>query len=188
MTSQSFTVLLAAFAMFASPGVALAEPGTPDSTSTPAGIAKPATNAPWWTLPQGSPEREAARQEAARRAAELRQRATAAGVQQPMGQVAGKPINAAACSARFDAWAATLPKGTKVNRWDVDRAIGDGCSAVLISGAQKGADATDKCLERWKAAGDGNKVYDLQNPGVRQQIRRDIASAAGEQCADLLAR
>jgi hypothetical protein len=60
MTSQSFIVLLAAFAMFASPGVALAEPGTPDSTSTPAGIAKPATNAPWWTLPQGSPEREAA--------------------------------------------------------------------------------------------------------------------------------
>jgi hypothetical protein len=188
MTPQSFIVLLAAFAIFGSPGLALAEQGTPTTTSSPTGIAKPTTNAPWWTLPQGSPEREAARQEAARRAAELRQRATAAGVQEPKGEVAGKPINAAACSARFDAWAASLPKGTKVNRWDVDRAIGDGCSAALISGAQKGADATDKCLERWKAAGDGNKAYDLRNPGVRQQIRRDIVRAAGEQCADLLAR
>jgi len=182
---RTLALLIAALAAFSSAGVAMAEPEAPGAPST---TTTPASNTPWWTLPQGSPEREAARQEAVRRAAELRQRATAAGVQTPMDRVGGKPISAAACSARFDAWASTLPKGAKVNRWDVDRAIGDGCSELMISGAQKGLDATDKCLARWKAAGDGAKVYDLQNPGVRQEIRRDIARAAGEQCADLLAR
>ena len=183
--TRPLALLVAALVALLSAGLAMAEPGSP---STPSTTATSAANAPWWTLPPGSPEREAARQEVSRRAAELRQRATAAGVQGPIDRFASKPISAAACSARFDAWAATLPKGTKVNRWDVDRAIGDGCSEIMISRMQKGLDASDKCLERWKAAGDGSKVYDLQRPGVKQEIRRDIARAAGEPCADLLAR
>jgi hypothetical protein len=57
-----------------------------------------------------------------------------------------------------------------------------------MSESKKGWDAADQCMERWKAAGDGNRVYNLKDPGVRQEIRRDIARAAGEQCADLLSR
>jgi hypothetical protein len=43
-------------------------------------------------------------------------------------------------------------------------------------------------MQRWKAAGDGNKVYNLNDPRVRQEIWRDIARAAGDQCANLIAR
>jgi hypothetical protein len=62
-----------------------------------------------------------------------------------------------------------LPKDTKVDRWDVDRAIGDGCSEIMVSGLQKGLDASKKCLERWKAAGDGNKVYALRSLGSKKR-------------------
>jgi hypothetical protein len=43
-----------------------------------------------------------------------------------------RSLSGADCKARFDRWVAVMPRNAQVNRWDVDRAIGEGCSDLLV--------------------------------------------------------
>jgi hypothetical protein len=97
----------------------------------------------------------------------------------------------AQCDARAKAWLATLPPNSQVTKDDMARAIGPDCDAdALIGRVQKNVEAVkatlEECRRRWSARGDTGKVYDLKRPGVRQEMWRDMARAAGNECANLL--
>jgi len=57
---------------------------------------------------------------------------------------------AAACKARFDTWFAAQPRGTKASKADVDRAVRQGCTDLILEQATQELDAQRRAAEAAK--------------------------------------